>query len=626
MLLRAAPAPPVEPPPAACADCIRDVSIALQPEADHSAAPCTGGDGDRSAVSPPSHGDLSAAGGFRIAVAQAGPGRGGLIPAEPADADPEWHARIARRDETVQLGDRIAELSSRIQAATYELLVLIRDFDAREGWDGCQSCAHWLGWRTGLRLGAAREKVRVAHALADLPQVSDAMRRGKISYSKVRAITRVATPATEASLLNIALSGTASHVERVVRGWRRADRLAEMAEDERRRENRALRTWVDEDGMVRIDGRLTPEVGAVVRRALEAACDRLSEDVREAESAGREEVTPAQRRADAIGLVAESALSAGLDPGTAGDRYQVVLHVDAGALADGGGEAPTATAGVTTGSHVSAGTSGSATGTPTNGSRVSVGTSWLQSPAVAKGSGASAAVSGSMTGETAGEPRVSAGTSAVVPTAIRAAADEHAAMGVSAGTSATAQAVLEEGGMWISTDAARRLACDAGKVVMRHDATGAILDVGRKTRTISPALRRALAARDRHCRFPGCEAARCDAHHVRHWADGGATRLTNLVLLCRFHHRVVHEEGVRVKLDADGAVHFVRANGQPLAEAPPAPRWTGAPLAPVDDRLAAAGIEIGPDTATPDWYGERLDLPWVIDLIWRPRDPEVLPA
>ena len=109
-------------------------------------------------------------------------------------------------------------------------------------------------------------------------------------------------------------------------------------------------------------------------------------------------------------------------------------------------------------------------------------------------------------------------------------------------------------------------------------------------------------------------------------ADGGATRLTNLVLLCRFHHRVVHEEGVRVTLDADGAVHFVQANGQPLVAAPMAPAWTGAPLAPVDDRLAAAGIEIGSDTATPYWHGERLDLPWVIDVIWRPRYPAAMPA
>ena len=112
------------------------------------------------------------------------------------------------RAEMELLADRIAELSARIQAATYELLVLIHQFDQREGWSGFASCAHWLSWRIGLAPGAAREKVRVARALADLPLLSDAMRRGVVSYSKVRAVTRVATPETEQTLLDVALAGT----------------------------------------------------------------------------------------------------------------------------------------------------------------------------------------------------------------------------------------------------------------------------------------------------------------------------------------------------------------------------------------------------------------------------------
>ena len=159
--------------------------------------------------------------------------------------------------EVVALGDRIAELSARIQAATWELLSLIRQFDDRNGWAGCTSCAEWLGWRTGLAPGAAREHVRVARTLADLPKLSDAMRRGRVSYSKMRAVTRVATPETEDDLLNVALSGTAAHVEKIVRAWRRVDRLEEQAEDRRRHETRSLRTWVDEDGMVVVRGRLS---------------------------------------------------------------------------------------------------------------------------------------------------------------------------------------------------------------------------------------------------------------------------------------------------------------------------------------------------------------------------------
>ena len=110
-----------------------------------------------------------------------------------------------------------ADLAARIQAATCEPLVLIRQFDERGGWEGFASCAHWLSWRIGLAPGAAREKVRVAHALAKLPRLSEALQRGAVSYSKVRAVTRVATPATEQALLDVALAGTAAHVEQVVR-------------------------------------------------------------------------------------------------------------------------------------------------------------------------------------------------------------------------------------------------------------------------------------------------------------------------------------------------------------------------------------------------------------------------
>jgi hypothetical protein len=117
------------------------------------------------------------------------------------------------------LGDEIALLSAQITAATYHLLILIRQFDDQAGWgNGFRSCAHWLNWRTGLSLGAAREKVRVAHALADLPKIAGAMRRGQISYSKVRAVTRVATRENEQVLLDCALAGSAHQVERIVRG------------------------------------------------------------------------------------------------------------------------------------------------------------------------------------------------------------------------------------------------------------------------------------------------------------------------------------------------------------------------------------------------------------------------
>ncbi len=166
-----------------------------------------------------------------------------------------------------RLGDEIAELSAHLDAATARLLDLIREFDTRGGWgNGFRSCAAWLNWRVGLDLGAARERVRVARALGTLPLLAQALARGELSYAKVRALTRVATPETEERLLAVGRAGTADHVERIVRGWRRVDRKAEAAEDTRWYVRRALHVYQGEDGMVVLRGRLAPEVGAVLCR------------------------------------------------------------------------------------------------------------------------------------------------------------------------------------------------------------------------------------------------------------------------------------------------------------------------------------------------------------------------
>src|SRR5256712_3517500 len=141
-----------------------------------------------------------------------------------------------------RLGDEIAELSAHLDAATARLLELIRAFDARGGWNtGFTSCAAWLSWRVGLDLGAARERVRVARALGALPRLAQALARGELSYAKVRALTRVATPETEERLLAVGLAGAACHVERIVRGWRRMDRIAEAHETAQRHKSRPVR-------------------------------------------------------------------------------------------------------------------------------------------------------------------------------------------------------------------------------------------------------------------------------------------------------------------------------------------------------------------------------------------------
>ena len=237
-----------------------------------------------------------------------------------------------------RLGNEIAELSAHLEAATAHLLDLIREFDARGGWNtGFRSCAHWLAWRVGMDLGAARQRVRVARALGSLPLLSNALAHGELSYAKVRALTRIATPEIEERLLAIGKIGTACHVERIVRGWRRVDRLAEAREDAQRHKSRALHVYQDEDGMVVIRGRLTPEAGAALMQALAAARETLYQRSRGADATNDvPTATPstAQLQADALALLAETALHHDLDPGAPGERYQVVVHVDAPVLAD----------------------------------------------------------------------------------------------------------------------------------------------------------------------------------------------------------------------------------------------------------------------------------------------------
>jgi hypothetical protein len=438
----------------------------------------------------------------------------------PPDFPATLQPTSPRTAELDRLGDEIAELSAHLEAATARLLALIREFDARGGWNtGFRSCAEWLAWRVGLALGAAREHVRVARALGTLPALAEALGRGELSYAKVRALTRVATPETEARLLAVGRAGTAVHVERIVRGWRRVDRHAEAREAARQHAGRALHVYQDEDGTVVLRGRLTPEVGALLLRALDAARETLYQRRRAvappASDPATEPPTRPQQQADALALLAETALHQALDPGAPGERYQVVVHVDAAVLADP--EQP--------------------------------GQSVLEDG-----------------------PRVPAGTS-------------------------------------------QRLACDASRVVMRHDPEGRLIEIGARTRTIPPALRRALLHRDRGCRFPGCHVRVGEGHHVRHWAQGGPTTLSNLALLCRRHHRAVHEEGYQVVPGPEGALQFRRPDGRPLPDVPSPATVPADPVAALRARHAAEGLRLHARTGLAGWLGERLDVGWAIGVL-----------
>jgi len=183
------------------------------------------------------------------------------------------------------LGAEITSLAAHIHAATHRLLTLIAEFDRRRGWElgGHRTCAHWLSARTGIHMGAAREKVRTARALAGLPRIGASMPRGELSFSKVRALSRVATPANETDLLPLARGCTTAQLERMVRGFKRESRCKEANLEKFRHRTRRLSVYPDLDGMYVVRGRLTPEVGALLMRAVEAAGDALFREEWEAE-------------------------------------------------------------------------------------------------------------------------------------------------------------------------------------------------------------------------------------------------------------------------------------------------------------------------------------------------------
>ena len=454
---------------------------------------------------------------------------------------PTRPAPRSRLTEIEQLGEEIATLSAQIQAATYKLLVLLLEFDEAGGWNTeFRSCAHWLSWRTGLDMGAAREKVRVARALHELPHLSAAMSRGEISYAKVRALTRVAAPENEEELLGLARCLTAAQVETLVRTWRRVDRSLEEAEAQLRHASRSVTSFVAEDGMLVVRARLEPEAGAILEKALEAADETLYPKGK-AQPEG--EIVPiGQRRADALVHVAESALASGLDPGAGGDRYQVVVHTTKERLRS------------------------------------------RDEP------GAEVEEGGSREGE-GRAPDVDVGLESLA------------------------------GVEWIgvSAETSRRLACDAATTTMKHSPDGTTLDVGRKTRTIPPSVRRALRHRDGGCRFPGCNSRYCDAHHVRHWADDGETKLSNLVLLCRRYHRAVHEEGFRVELRASGEAVFFRPDGRRLEAVPRALEVGLRAVEDMIDRLAGARAWDFGEASMPRWDGGVFDVGAALDGLWKPR-------
>jgi hypothetical protein len=438
-----------------------------------------------------------------------------------------------------RLEQEITELAAHIHAATCRWLCLVAEFDRRDGWAqwGAKSCATWISWTCGVAPNSAREHVRVARRLDELPTIRDAFAAGELSYSKVRAVTRVATAENANDLLMLARHATAAQLERVVRGYRDAA-SAELGVANRAHRERFLTWHWDDDGSLVLRGRLPADEGALMVAAVEAGRDAVHRDLAVArcdeaeDDAGcvsAETSLPSARavgNADALVLMAETVLAHGATPAPGGERHQIVVHVDVDTLRD-----------------ASEGNRG------------------------------------------------------------RCELDDGPAI-----PAATAQ----------------RLACDASVIPILESAARP-LSVGRQTRSIPASIRRALRSRDDGCRFPGCTQRRfVDAHHIDHWAHGGETKLSNLVLLCRHHHRLVHEGGYRLERMRAGEVVFRRPDGRQIAAAPAPRRGDHSVPARVNRR---GGLRISPETCIPLSLGQSVDHGMAVegrlgrDGALRPREP-----
>jgi hypothetical protein len=433
---------------------------------------------------------------------------------------------------TERLEAQIVAMAGRRAADDGAWLSLIAEFDRREGWAAweCRSTAHWLSWHCGLSLVAGREHVRVGRALEHLPVVRAEFSSGRLSYSKVRAITRVATPANERTLVDLGLAATAAQLEQICAAYRRVqpappahhiDEDDPVDEEARAAADRArahLDIWHD-GGTTHLRGELVAEDAAMVEAAIASAVEHLAEGAcrrsDSAESRLPAELAPRATRLDGLAEIARAYL-AQTAPSPRVERRHLVLLVDVGALTS--------------------------------------------------------------TGELGIDPN---GRCTI-------------------------------GGQRISPETARRVGVSASMTTVLIDHRGQPLSVGRRSRLPTPAQRLALHIRDRgQCRYPGCTSRHVDAHHIVDWYPDGLTDLDNLVLLCSYHHHLIHRLGLSIALDATTADVEVRRNDGTLVtrrvadpdDAPPRPDVAG-------------------DAQQPGEAGTRLHLDDIIEgLAWHDERP-----
>jgi len=408
----------------------------------------------------------------------------------------------------------LTELAGHLAAAECRWLQLVAAYDRREGWKswGCRSCAQWLSWRCGLGRRAAYEKLRVAHALDEFPLVREAFAAGRLSYSKARALTRVASERTEAELVQVAEHATAAHLESIAGGYVGVERRVAARDgtvDPAKRRRVSFDVRDDDPDFASMTVTATHEELDLVARAIGAAGD------------GRSMV-------DGVVLMAESFLAHGHESRSGSDRTMMLVHTDEATL---------------------------------------VGD------------------------------------------------DEHLSLDPNI-----------DGGARLLPETVRRLACDASFAWLLRGKDGEPVNVSSRHGSIPRALRRMVRVRDEgRCRFPGCDETRyTEVHHLVHRCAGGPNTAANLLTLCWFHHRLVHEGGWSLAFTAEGYVATAPA-GRCIAVASGTKAvQSGAAGVAVLNR--AAGVVIEPSTIVPQWGGESLDLGWAVTNLWYTNHPDRLVA
>ena len=430
---------------------------------------------------------------------------------------------------------RICQGAANLTAAEGVWLQDVAEFDRRRGWAawGMVSCAAWLAWHVGIDSRAAREKVRVAHALVEFPLFAQAVISGRLTYSKARAITRIANQFNAPELLDLAVASTSHQLERFVAAFRRAD--AQVADADQRAFDARSVYISTTDAVTEIVVRMPVEMG----RALIAAIGQFTVD--------EPGVALSARRADALIGLAEHAVATLGHAHTDEPRYLATVHLspdsfgpEPGAFSPDSGDA----------------------GTPCRCDRQSRREDLLAS--LGAGSGGSR---GCCVGEGDGVADLLAN---------------------------------------VPLHSARRMLCEAAIEALLVGPDGNPMRLGRLSRVARRRLKRALLLRDGGCRVPGCtHRGWLDAHHLVHWLEGGDTDVDNLVLLCRFHHRWVHEDSWTIVGNPGGQLSFHSPDGRVLPAFPP--------VAVGDATVITHSPAV--DDGRSRWAGDSMNLGYVVGVV-----------